>query len=69
MDFGKLQDPQIQAKLREAKTPDELLKIAREEGFELSDEQLQAISGGMAWRCTDESCGMYYPCPADMPTM
>ena len=40
-----LTDEQI-AKAKACKTPDELLKFAKEEGIELTDEQLTAISGG-----------------------
>ena len=69
MPFENLRDPAVQATLREAKTPEELLEIAREKGFELSDEQVQAVAGGMEWRCTDQACGDYFPCPADLPTL
>ena len=34
------------AKAKTCKTPDELLKLAKEEGIELTDEQLTAIFGG-----------------------
>ena len=40
-----LTDEQI-AKVKACKKPDELLKLAKEEGIELTDEQLTAISGG-----------------------
>ena len=35
------------AKIKECKNQEELLKLAKEEGIELSEEQLQAVSGGM----------------------
>ena len=34
------------AKVRECHNPEELLRLAKEEGIELSEEQLSAISGG-----------------------
>ena len=34
------------AKIKESKNQEELLKLAKEEGIELSDEQLSAVSGG-----------------------
>jgi len=40
-----LTDEQI-AKVKACKNHEELLKVAKEEGFELTDEQLQAVSGG-----------------------
>ena len=38
--------PEQKAKARECKTPEELLALAQEEGFSLTDEQLESISGG-----------------------
>ena len=35
------------AKIRECKNTEEVLAIAKEEGVELTDEQLEAVSGGM----------------------
>lgn len=40
-----LNEEQIE-KVRNAKNADELLALAKEEGFELSNEQLEAINGG-----------------------
>lgn len=34
------------AKIKACKNQEEILKIAKEEGIELSDEQLEAVSGG-----------------------
>lgn len=34
------------AKVKECKNNEELLKLAKEEGIELTDEQLEAVSGG-----------------------
>ena len=36
------------AKVKACKSQDELLKIAKEEGVELNEEQLEAVSGGCA---------------------
>jgi len=36
------------------KTPEELIELAKTEGYELTDEQLDSISGG-GW--TSPSCG------------
>ena len=46
MDFERLKDPELQEKVKGAKTPEELLAIAKEEGYDLTDEELEAISGG-----------------------
>ena len=41
-----LSEEQI-AKVKECKSQEELLKLAKEEGIELSEEQLDAVSGGV----------------------
>ena len=55
MDYEKLTEDQ-KAKVRGARTPDELLAIAREEGYELTDDELEAVSGGI---CGWENCKSY----------
>ena len=46
MNFEDLKNPELQEKLKSAKTPEELAAIAKSEGIELSDEKLEALSGG-----------------------
>ena len=41
-----LSEEQI-AKIKACKNQEEVLKLAKEEGIELSEEQLEAVSGGM----------------------
>ncbi len=50
MDFTDL-TPELQEKARACKTPEELLALAKEEGVELTEEQLEAVAGGRAWYC------------------
>ena len=59
MDYKNLTEEQ-KAKARACKTPEQMLELAREEGYELSDEQLEAVSGGGAWAsgCDDNECPM-----------
>ena len=38
--------PELQEKLKECKTPEELIELAKREGYELTDEQIESISGG-----------------------
>ena len=45
MDFNGLTLEQ-QEKARACKTPEDILALAKEEGIELTDEQLEAVSGG-----------------------
>ena len=56
MDFNTLSD-EMMAKVKACTSPEELLALAREEGYELSDEELEGISGG-GW-C--EVCRSDYP--------
>ena len=47
------------AKIKACKNQDELLALAKEEGIELSDEQLEAVSGGGCFSSSGkcEKCG------------
>ena len=49
--------PEQKEKARARKTPEDILALAKEEGYELSDEELGAVSGGGFWDCDDNSCG------------
>ena len=50
--------PDLQEKARECQTPEEIAELAREEGVELSDEEIDRISGG--WGDSEDS-GMRCP--------
>lgn len=60
MEFKDLTEEQ-KAKARMCKTPAEMLALAKEEGYELSDDELDAVSGGAKWNeCEkDTSSGPY----------
>ena len=49
MNFDDLKDPELQEKLRNAKTPEDILQIAQEEGYELASEELAEVAGGGSW--------------------
>ena len=51
--------PELREKAKACKTPEELLALAKKEGYKLSDEEMQAVSGG-GWTC-DDSCSRYNP--------
>ena len=56
MDFDDL-TPELREKAKACKTPEEMLALAKEEGFELSETELNALSGGgPQWNC-DYTCG------------
>ncbi len=54
MDFKDL-TPEQQAKAKACKTPEDILELAKSEGYELADEELDAVSGGGMWDCDDNS--------------
>lgn len=55
--FNKLTEGQ-KKKFENCKTPEELLSLAKDEGFELTEEQMEAVSGGAGWGgCTHSTCG------------
>ena len=59
MKFDDLTDEQ-KARVEACKTTEELIALAKEEGVELSDEQLNSIAGGDNWWCpTATSCPNY----------
>ena len=53
--------PELKERALACKTPDELLKLTKEEGIELTDTQLETISGG-GWKhpsCPDDTAWTY----------
>lgn len=52
MDYKDLTDAQ-KARARACETPDEILALAREEGWELTDQELEGVAGGWS------TCGEY----------
>ena len=49
MSFEDLKNPELQEKLKAASTVEDLVALAKEEGVELADDQLDTLSGGEAW--------------------
>ena len=48
--LSKLTDAQKKA-VEAAQSPEELISLAKEHGFELSPDQLESLSGGANWSC------------------
>jgi len=59
MNFDEL-TPEQQEKVKACKSSDELLALAKEQGYELSDADLETIAGGRKWGepCNDWICGV-----------
>ena len=59
MDFKDI-SPELREKAKACKTPEEILALAKKEGYKLSDEEMQAVSGGWTagsksdWDCAEE---------------
>ena len=54
MNYGDL-TPEQQAKVKACKTAEDVVALAEEEGYELSEAELEAVSGGMDWDCAIQS--------------
>ena len=59
MDFEDLKNTGLQERLKSASTAEELVALAREEGMELTDDQLESLSGGEDWICDGNVCDGY----------
>ncbi len=55
MSSENLRSPEFLEKLKSVKTTEELMAFVQEEGIELTDDQLKAVSGG-AHTCNDVVC-------------
>ena len=55
MDFKDL-SPELQEKAQSCQSPEELLELAKKEGYKLSEEELESVAGG--WSC-DSYCSSY----------
>lgn len=56
--------PELKEKALACKTPEQLLALAKEEGYELSDDELESLSGGASWEICPEvekpKCDRYW---------
>ena len=53
--------PELQEKVKACTTADELAQLAKENGVELTDEELEEVSGGASgWFCTGKTCPKFF---------
>jgi hypothetical protein len=57
MEFEDL-SPELREKAKDCQTPEELLALAKSEGYKLSDADMEAVSGGVSWS-SDVFCTSY----------
>ena len=62
MNFEDL-TPEQKQKAMQCKTPEDILALAKEEGYELSEAEMGGIAGGVDWKCHDADCRFYDPEP------
>ena len=59
MDFENLDiSPELREKAKTCATPEELLALAKNEGYKLSEAELEAVAGG-GWSCGSDNYEPY----------
>ena len=58
MDFKDL-SPELREKAMACKTPEEMLALAKAEGYKLTEEELAAVSGGGGWSKNEQLCNPF----------
>ena len=53
--------PELKERALACKTPEDVLALAKQEGYDLSDEELEAVSGG-GWLCNGNCSEVDGPC-------
>ena len=53
MDTNNISD-ELMEKAKACQSVEELLELAKNEGYDLSDEELEAIAGGESWYCPQD---------------
>ena len=46
--------PELREKAKACQTPEEMLALAKKEGYKLSEAEIEAVSGGWASGCTSD---------------
>ena len=59
--------PELQEKVKACTTAEEILALAKEEGYELSDAELAEVAGGGFWDIDFSWCSDKGPCTRWFP--
>lgn len=60
MDFKNIDiSDELRAEAKACKSPEELIALAKREGYKLSDQDLEVVSGGQWMGCSSASCDDY----------
>ena len=60
MDFKNIDiSDELREKAKACKSPEELIELAKGEGYKLSDQDLEVVSGGQWMGCSSASCDDY----------
>lgn len=54
--------PELREKAKACTSPEELMKLAKREGYKLTETELESVSGG-DWGSCDYSCDGFRHCP------
>ena len=63
MDFDNL-SPELREEAKKCKSPEDFLELAKREGIQLNNEQLEVISAGGGWINPD--CDWHDSCSCDL---
>lgn len=59
--------PELREKAKACQSAEDIFALAKEEGLELSDEEVEAISGGWGTCPNNDYCSSYKPKPGEPP--
>lgn len=54
---------ELQEKAKACETPEDVIALAKEQGYELNDDELDSVSGGEFWGCPENDCEAAW-CPS-----
>lgn len=65
--YDSLSDEQKE-RVKAASSPEDILRLAQDAGYELSEDQLEGIAGGASWGGCNPHCGAKSVCNDHYPS-